>query len=90
MGSFMIWNIIFKNKESKKEFEKFMKNEGIKIKKIHDHYEKSLSEDYGDFYYEMGYLGYAEADELKSKLKKLGVVKLNQICLCDIDGEEII
>lgn len=90
MGSYMIWVMIFKDKKSKEAFESMMKKEKFYAREFHDHYEEDLSDDYGDFYYDMDYLGYAEAEELKPKLKKIGVIELRQICLCDIDGEEII
>ncbi len=90
MGSYMIWNITFKDKESKEEFEKAMKKKCIKAKDIHDH---NIEEEkhYGNFYYDMGYLGYAEAEEMESELKKIGigVIELKQICLCDIEGDSV-
>ncbi len=67
-----------------------MDNKCIEAREFHDHYEENLSEHYGDFYYDMGELGYAEAEGLKLELKELGVIELRQICLCDIEGEEII
>lgn len=90
MGSYMIWNITFKDKKSKKSFESMMNNKCIEAREIHTHYIKECSKNYGDFYYDIGYLGYEEAKELKPKLKKLGVIELRQICLCDIEGTEII
>lgn len=90
MGSYMIWKIVFKDKGSKKAFESKMDNKCIWCKEMHDHYHGEISEDYGDFIYDMGYLGYAEAREMKSELKKLGVLKLNEVCICDIDGDAII
>ena len=90
MGSYMIWNMIFKDKKSKKAFESMMNNKYIQAREIHDHYHSDVSDHYGDFYYDVGYLGYAEAEELKPKLKEIGIIELKQICLCDIDGTEII
>ena len=86
----MIWNITFKDKKSKESFESMMNNKCIKADIIHDHYQEDDLFENCDFYYDVGYLGYAEAEELKPKLKKLGVIELNQICLCDIDGDKII
>ena len=90
MGSYMIWVITFKDEICKKSFEARMDNKCIQAREFHDHYIKEVSEHCGDFYYDMGHLGYAEAEELKPELKKLGVIELRQICLCDIEGTEII
>jgi hypothetical protein len=90
MGSHMIWDVTFKDKESKKKFLEFMKKKNIRTKLIHDHYDKEYSFNIANFYYDVGYLGYAEAEELSKKLIKLGVTDLNQIRLCDIDGDKII
>ncbi len=91
MGSYMIWVVTFKDKNSKEAFESMMNNNKcIQAREFHDHWHGEVSDNYGDFYYDVGYLGYAEAEELKPKLKKLGVIELKQICLCDIDGTEII
>ena len=86
----MIWNITFKNEKAKKKFEKLMIDKNLCFREFHDHYHGEVSERYGDFYYDMDYLGYAEVEELKPKLKKLGVIELNQICLCDIEGNKVI
>lgn len=86
----MIWVMTFKDKNSKDKFEKFMKEKKFGAREFHDHYHGEVSDNYGDFYYDMDYLGYAEAEELKPKLKKIGVIELRQLCLCDTDGTEII
>ncbi len=90
MGSHMIWVITFKDKKSKEAFESMMDNKCIQHNIIHDHYQEDDLFENCDFYYDVGYLGYAEARELKPKLKKIGVIELRQLCICDIDGEEII
>lgn len=83
----MIWKIEFKNIKAKRWFEKYNKY----AKPIHNH---QLSKDDfemdSDFIYDMGYLGYAEAESQKKELKKHGITKLNQIRVCDIDGDVII
>lgn len=90
MGSHMIWVITFKDKFSKESFESMMDNKCIQHNIIHDHYEEDDLFENCEFFYDMGYLGYMEAEELKPKLKKSGVIELRQICLCNTDGEEII
>lgn len=90
MGSSMIWVMTFKDEKSKEAFEKLMNKEFMYYREFHDHYHGEASDNYGDFYYDMGYLGYAEAEDMKSKLKKIGVIELKQIRLCDVEGEEII
>lgn len=85
----MIWKINFKDEISKKSFEVRMDYKCIWCKEMHNHNIEE-EENYGDFIYDMGYLGYAEAREIKRELKELGIVELNEICLCDIKGMQII
>ncbi len=90
MGSYMIWKIIFKDEICKKSFEARMDNKCIHCKLMHDHYEKDDAYENCDFIYDMGYLGYTESREMKKELQELGIIELNEIYLCDIDGEKII
>jgi len=89
MGSYMIWRVEFKDRQSKDRFEKFLKKECIKFRLVHSHL---LGNDFlmADFIYDVGYLGYAEADYQKNKLKELGVRKLEQSSLCDKGTYEVI
>ena len=89
MGSYMIWCMKFKDAVSSVHFVEMMKNETIEAREIHDH-NMEEEEGYGEIYYDMGYLGYAEAEELKDKLIDIGVIELKQICLCDIDDATVI
>ena len=75
----MIWKLWFKDKEAKKYFEKKCKY----AKLIHDHYDKDIEYKDNDFYYDAGYCGYAEAEEIIKDLKKHGVVKFRELKLCE-------
>ncbi len=85
MGCYMIWRLYFKDEEAKKYFEKKCKY----AKLIHNHYEKELDLKYNfkykhnDFYYDAGYCGYAEAEGMIKDLKKHGIVKFEELTLCD-------
>ena len=84
----MIWSLEFKDKKSKQWFEKKYKKV-YELRLIHHHYEKEFGYKKADFFYDAGYLGYAEAEMIVGECKKNGVVKFKQLYLCDIKFKEV-
>ena len=85
----MIWCLVFKDKKSKQWFEKeYKKVYGLKL--IHQHYEKSWPFEGADFYYDAGYLGYAEAREIIKRCKENGIKNFKELCLCDTKNFEVV
>ena len=87
MGSYMIWRLQFKDSKAKEKFEDIHD-----VRLIHSHFDECEPNwNHGDFIYDVGYMGYAEAEEIVDDLKKIGVVSFKQLCLCDTeDFKEVI
>lgn len=80
MGCFMIWKVLFQNKEAKKWFE-----EKYNFKPIHHHYEKELGLFCTSEFYYTGYFGYGEAECERDETKKNGVLMIHEFLMCDND-----
>ena len=78
----MIWCLVFKDKKSKQWFEREYKKV-YDLKLIHEHYDKNLLFEVADFYYDAGYLGYAESREIIKKCRNNGIKSFKELCLCD-------
>lgn len=84
MGSYMIWRLTFKDNKAKIWFEK-----KFLVNLIHDHYEGEFGYGDAEFYYDAGFNGYMESEEIAIEMEEKGIIKFEELCLCDTDDFKV-